>query len=151
IHEIKTREGLALVDIVREVTMFVFKIKMPPNVRIQLNNGLVDIEDEKQQLLLDIRRANRQPANISSSVLSSDSMHIGILAAATHDAANNSPFTVFYNPRASPSEFVIPLVCYSFSQVLQGELELPFPALLLVILSPYEVMSLGKQIHPFGF
>ncbi|XLU57502.1 hypothetical protein S245_052150, partial [Arachis hypogaea] len=119
IHEIKTREGLALVDIVREVTMFVFKIKMPPNVRIQLNNGLVDIEDEKQQLLLDIRRANRQPANISSSVLSSDSMHIGILAAATHDAANNSPFTVFYNPRASPSEFVIPLVCYSFSQVLQ--------------------------------
>lgn len=55
--------------------------------------------DEKQQLLLGIRRANRQPANLSSSVLSSDSMHIGILAAAAHAAANNSPFTVFYNPR----------------------------------------------------
>jgi len=26
-------------------------------------------------------------------------MHIGILAAAAHAAANNSPFTVFYNPR----------------------------------------------------
>jgi len=57
------------------------------------------IRDEKQQLLLGIRRANRQPTNLSSSVLSSDSMHIGILAAAAHAAANNSPFTVFYNPR----------------------------------------------------
>lgn len=56
--------------------------------------------DEKQQLLLGIRRANRQPTNLSSSVLSSDSMHIGILAAAAHAAANNSPFTVFYNPRS---------------------------------------------------
>jgi len=57
------------------------------------------LRDEKQQLLLGIRRANRQPTNISSSVLSSDSMHIGILAAAAHAAANNSPFTIFYNPR----------------------------------------------------
>ncbi|QHO07701.1 Auxin response factor [Arachis hypogaea] len=48
--------------------------------------------------VLFIQRANRQPANISSSVLSSDSMHIGILAAAAHAAANNSPFTIFYNP-----------------------------------------------------
>lgn len=55
--------------------------------------------DQKQQLLLGIRRANRQPTNISSSVLSTDSMHIGILAAAAHAAANHSPFTVFYNPR----------------------------------------------------
>ncbi|KAF6175271.1 hypothetical protein GIB67_030489 [Kingdonia uniflora] len=67
------------------------------------------IRDEKQHLLLGIRQANWQPTNISSSVLSSDSMHIGILAAAAHAATNNSPFTVFYNPRASPSEFVIPL------------------------------------------
>ncbi|RYR04558.1 hypothetical protein Ahy_B06g084313 isoform D [Arachis hypogaea] len=62
--------------------------------------------------VLGIRLANRQLANISSSVLSSDSMHIGILAAAAHAFANNSPFTVFYNPRDSPSEFVIPLAKY---------------------------------------
>ncbi|CAL9175464.1 unnamed protein product [Musa hybrid cultivar] len=68
--------------------------------------------DEKQQLLLGIRRANRQPTSISSSVLSSDSMHIGILAAAAHAAANNSPFTVFYNPRTCPSDFVIPFAKY---------------------------------------
>ncbi|KAK1417047.1 hypothetical protein QVD17_26169 [Tagetes erecta] len=80
--------------------------------RLFAGDSVLFIRDEKQQLLLGIRRANRQPANLSSSVLSSDSMHIGVLAAAAHAAANNSPFTVFYNPRASPSEFVIPLAKY---------------------------------------
>ncbi|XP_077215136.1 auxin response factor 19-like [Tasmannia lanceolata] len=77
--------------------------------RLFAGDSVLFIRDEKSQLLLGIRRANRQPANISSSVLSSDSMHIGILAAAAHAAANHSPFTIYYNPRASPSEFVIPL------------------------------------------
>ncbi|XAR47977.1 hypothetical protein NMG60_11030637 [Bertholletia excelsa] len=80
--------------------------------RLLAGDSVLFIRDEKQQLLLGIRRANRQPTNLTSSVLSSDSMHIGILAAAAHAAANNSPFTVFYNPRASPSEFVIPLAKY---------------------------------------
>ncbi|XP_059634510.1 auxin response factor 19-like [Cornus florida] len=80
--------------------------------RLFAGDSVLFIRDEKQQLLLGIRRANRQPTNLSSSVLSSDSMHIGILAAAAHAAANNSPFTVFYNPRASPSDFVIPLAKY---------------------------------------
>ncbi|WJX33817.1 Subunit of heteropentameric Replication factor C (RF-C) [Trifolium repens] len=44
IYDMKTRKGLALIDIVREVTMFVFKIKMPPAVRVQLVNDLADIE-----------------------------------------------------------------------------------------------------------
>lgn len=77
---------------------------------IHCSVSLVVNRDEKSQLLLGIRRANRQPANISSSVLSSDSMHIGILAAAAHAAANNSPFTIFYNPR---------LVCYIIFSLLR--------------------------------
>ncbi|CAF2140520.1 replication factor C subunit 5 [Brassica rapa] len=44
ISEMKTRKGLAIVDIVREVTMFVFKIKMTSHVRVQLINDLADIE-----------------------------------------------------------------------------------------------------------
>nr|XP_023924304.1 replication factor C subunit 3 [Quercus suber] len=44
ISEMKTRKGLALVDIVREVTMFVFKIKMPSDIRVQLINDMADIE-----------------------------------------------------------------------------------------------------------
>ncbi|KAG2281989.1 hypothetical protein Bca52824_053209 [Brassica carinata] len=44
ISEMKTRKGLAIVDIVREVTMFVFNIKMPSHVRVQLIDDLADIE-----------------------------------------------------------------------------------------------------------
>lgn len=40
-------------------------------------------------------------------------MHIGLLAAAAHAAATNSRFTIFFNPRACPSEFVIPLAKYA--------------------------------------
>ncbi|KAJ0985196.1 hypothetical protein J5N97_003552 [Dioscorea zingiberensis] len=80
--------------------------------RLFAGDSVLFIRDDNKHLLLGIRRANRQPTNLSSSVLSSDSMHIGILAAAAHAAANHSPFTVFYNPRASPSEFVIPLAKY---------------------------------------
>ncbi|KAK3123877.1 hypothetical protein QOZ80_8AG0637400 [Eleusine coracana subsp. coracana] len=58
--------------------------------RLLAGDSVLFIRDAKQQLLLGIRRANRQPVNLSSSVLSSDSMHIGILAAAAHAAASNS-------------------------------------------------------------
>ncbi|GJN35502.1 hypothetical protein PR202_gb24285 [Eleusine coracana subsp. coracana] len=68
--------------------------------------------NDNNQLLLGIRRANRPQTVMPSSVLSSDSMHIGLLAAAAHAAATNSRFTIFYNPRASPSEFIIPLAKY---------------------------------------
>lgn len=78
---------------------------------------LYAIRDEKQQLLLGIRRANRQPANLSSSVLSSDSMHIGVLAAAAHAAANSSPFTVFYNPRLYI--FMTVVVCHMMHLILR--------------------------------
>ncbi|CAI9116896.1 OLC1v1018178C1 [Oldenlandia corymbosa var. corymbosa] len=77
--------------------------------RLRAGDSVLFIRDEKSQLLLGVRRANRQPAALPSSVLSADSMHIGVLAAAAHAAANRSSFTIFYNPRACPSEFVIPL------------------------------------------
>lgn len=57
------------------------------------------IRNEKNQLLLGIRRANRPQTVMPSSVLSSDSMHLGLLAAAAHAAATYSRFTIFYNPR----------------------------------------------------
>ncbi|KAL6579958.1 Auxin response factor 19 [Orobanche minor] len=67
--------------------------------RLVAGDTVLFIRDEKLQLLLGIRRANRQQPPLSSSVISSGNMHIGILAAAAHAAANNSPFTIFYNPR----------------------------------------------------
>ncbi|KAL2527948.1 Auxin response factor 8 [Forsythia ovata] len=80
--------------------------------RLVAGDSVLFIWNEKNQLLLGIRRAARPQTVMPSSVLSSDSMHIGLFAAAAHAAATNSCFTVFYNPRASPSEFVITLSKY---------------------------------------
>ncbi|KAG8364525.1 hypothetical protein BUALT_Bualt18G0006200 [Buddleja alternifolia] len=81
--------------------------------RLVAGDAVIFIWNENNQLFLGIRRANRPQTFMPSSVLSSDSMHIGLLAAAAHAAATNSRFTIFYNPRASPSEFVIPLAKYA--------------------------------------
>uniref|UniRef100_A0A7N0TUU5 Auxin response factor n=2 Tax=Kalanchoe fedtschenkoi TaxID=63787 RepID=A0A7N0TUU5_KALFE len=80
--------------------------------RLVAGDAVLFIWNERNQLLLGIRRATRPQTAMPSSVLSSDSMHIGLLAAAAHAAATNSCFTIFYNPRACPSEFVIPLSKY---------------------------------------
>ncbi|KAL2455462.1 Auxin response factor 8 [Forsythia ovata] len=80
--------------------------------RLVAGDSVLFIWNDKNQLLLGIRRANRPQTVMPSSVLSSDSMHLGLLAAAAHAAATNSRFTIFFNPRASPSEFVIPLAKY---------------------------------------
>ncbi|CAL5189959.1 unnamed protein product [Lathyrus oleraceus] len=80
--------------------------------RLVAGDSVLFIWNEKNQLLLGIRRASRPQTVMPSSVLSSDSMHIGLLAAAAHASATNSCFTVFFNPRASPSEFVIQLSKY---------------------------------------
>ncbi|KAK2660693.1 hypothetical protein Ddye_007226 [Dipteronia dyeriana] len=80
--------------------------------RLRAGDSVLFIRDEKSQLMVGIRRANRQQTALPSSVLSADSMHIGVLAAAAHAASNRSSFTIFYNPRACPSEFVIPLAKY---------------------------------------
>ncbi|KAJ8762653.1 hypothetical protein K2173_010674 [Erythroxylum novogranatense] len=80
--------------------------------RLVAGDSVLFIWNEKNQLLLGIRRASRPQTVTPSAVLSSDSMHLGLLAAAAHAAATNSRFTIFYNPRASPSEFVIPLAKY---------------------------------------
>ncbi|XVE70745.1 hypothetical protein DITRI_Ditri10aG0095700 [Diplodiscus trichospermus] len=94
--------------------------------RLFAGDSVLFIRDEKSQLLLGIRHANRQQPALSSSVISSDSMHIGILAAAAHAAANNSPFTIFYNPRASHAEFVIPLAKYNKAMYTQVSLGMRF-------------------------
>ncbi|KFK38177.1 hypothetical protein AALP_AA3G079400 [Arabis alpina] len=80
--------------------------------RLRAGDSVLFIRDEKSQLMVGVRRANRQQQALPSSVLSADSMHIGVLAAAAHATANRTPFLIFYNPRACPAEFVIPLAKY---------------------------------------
>ncbi|KAJ0266485.1 Auxin response factor 7 [Hirschfeldia incana] len=94
--------------------------------RLLAGDSVLFVRDGKGQLLLGIRRANRQQPALSSSVISSDSMHIGVLAAAAHANANNSPFTIFYNPRAAPAEFVVPLAKYTKAMYAQVSLGMRF-------------------------
>uniref|UniRef100_A0AAU6W6X0 Auxin response factor n=1 Tax=Gastrodia elata TaxID=91201 RepID=A0AAU6W6X0_9ASPA len=91
--------------------------------RLKAGDSVLFIRDEKSQLLLGLRRSNCQQMAFPSSVLSADSMHIGVLAAAAHAATFNSPFTVYYNPRACLSEFIVPLSKYqkaAYTQVTIG-------------------------------
>ncbi|KAL3642882.1 hypothetical protein CASFOL_013697 [Castilleja foliolosa] len=101
--------------------------------RLIAGDAVLFIRDEKSHLLLGIRRANRQQPTLSSSVISSDSMHIGILAAANilHSCEfekwkNELTFVVRYTYRASPSEFVIPLAKYNKSMYTQLSLGMRF-------------------------
>lgn len=141
-------------DLLLEILFFLYGTNYAVDFPFQFSNSVQKIlllvlyqnfwnfcfRNEKNQLFLGIRRAIRPQTVMPSSVLSSDSMHIGLLAAAAHAAATNSCFTVFYNPRlyfitagcnissfdifvfayltklfhirASPSEFVIPFTKY---------------------------------------
>jgi len=86
--------------------------------RLVSGDAILFLRDENGELRLGIRRATRQQCVIPSSVLSSQNMHLGLLAAAAHAVATKSMFHIFYNPRTSPAEFVVPYHKYvkSFNQ-----------------------------------
>lgn len=49
----------------------------------------------------------RQPNAVTPSVISSHSMHVGVLATAWHAVATGTMFSVYYKPRTSPAEFIV--------------------------------------------
>ncbi|KAF3566736.1 hypothetical protein DY000_02011477 [Brassica cretica] len=69
-------------------------------------------EGENGELRVGVRRAMRQLGNVSSSVISSHSMHLGVLATARHAISTGTMFSVYYKPRTSPSEFIVPFDQY---------------------------------------
>lgn len=71
-------------------------------------DAVLFLRDENGQLRLGIRRAARQQSAVPSSLFSSQNMHLSVLAAAANAVATKSMFHIFYNPRTSPAEFIIP-------------------------------------------
>ncbi|CAL9161221.1 unnamed protein product [Musa hybrid cultivar] len=63
---------------------------------------------ENSELRVGVRRALRQQTNVPSSVISSHSMHLGVLATAWHAVNTGTMFTVYYKPRMCPTEFIVP-------------------------------------------
>lgn len=56
---------------------------------------------ENGELRVGIRRFSRQPSTMPSSVISSQSMHLGVLATASHAVSTQTRFVVYYKPRYS--------------------------------------------------
>uniref|UniRef100_A0A5B6YQR1 Auxin response factor n=1 Tax=Davidia involucrata TaxID=16924 RepID=A0A5B6YQR1_DAVIN len=76
--------------------------------RLVAGDAFIFLRGENGELRVGVRRAMRQQANVPSSVISSHSMHLGVLATAWHAFTTGTIFTVYYKPRTSPAEFIVP-------------------------------------------
>ncbi|KAL8143401.1 hypothetical protein V2J09_016433 [Rumex salicifolius] len=65
------------------------------------------VAGENGELRVGVRRLMRQLNNMPSSVISSHSMHLGVLATASHAIQTGTIFSVFYKPRTSRSDFIV--------------------------------------------
>ncbi|KAG5067099.1 hypothetical protein AAZX31_04G183300 [Glycine max] len=76
--------------------------------RLVAGDAFIFLRGENGELRVGVRRAMRQQGNVPSSVISSHSMHLGVLATAWHAISTGTIFTVYYKPRTSPAEFIVP-------------------------------------------
>jgi hypothetical protein len=60
---------------------------------------LLNGRGENGELRVGVRRLMRQVNSMPSSVISSHSMHLGVLATASHAISTGTLFSVFYKPR----------------------------------------------------
>ncbi|XP_059653663.1 auxin response factor 1-like [Cornus florida] len=75
--------------------------------KLVAGDAFIFLRGENGELRVGVRRLMRQLSNMPSSVISSHSMHLGVLATASHAIATGSLFSVFYKPRTSRSEFIV--------------------------------------------
>ncbi|KAI9107347.1 hypothetical protein K1719_021735 [Acacia pycnantha] len=75
--------------------------------KLVAGDAFIFLRGENGELRVGVRRLMRQQNNMPSSVISSHSMHLGVLATASHAIATGTLFSVFYKPRTSRSEFIV--------------------------------------------
>lgn len=78
--------------------------------RLAAGDAFVFLRGESGDLRVGVRRLARQPSCMPSSVISSQSMHLGVLATASHAVSTQTLFIVYYKPRTS--QFIIPVNKY---------------------------------------
>ncbi|XP_021719139.1 auxin response factor 2B-like isoform X1 [Chenopodium quinoa] len=76
--------------------------------RLVAGDAFIFLRGENGELRVGVRRAMRQQGVVPSSVISSHSMHLGVLATALHAISSGTMFTVYYKPRTSPAQFIVP-------------------------------------------
>ncbi|KAF5800887.1 putative transcription factor ARF family [Helianthus annuus] len=80
------------------------------NKRLVAGDSFVFLRGGNGELRVGVRRQARQQASMPSSVISSQSMHLGVLATASHAVSTLTRFAVYYKPRTS--QFIIGLNKY---------------------------------------
>lgn len=75
--------------------------------KLVAGDAFIFLRGENGELRVGVRRLMRQLNNMPSSVISSHSMHLGVLATAAHAIQTRTLFSVFYKPRTSRSEFLV--------------------------------------------
>ncbi|XP_073025484.1 auxin response factor 18-like isoform X3 [Primulina eburnea] len=78
--------------------------------RIIAGDSFVFLRSENGQLRVGVRRLARQVSSMPPSVISSQSMHLGVLATASHAITTQTRFVVYYKPRTC--QFIIGLNKY---------------------------------------
>ncbi|XP_073026404.1 auxin response factor 9-like [Primulina eburnea] len=78
--------------------------------RLVAEDTFVFLRGENGGLRVGVRRHARQQSSMPSSVISSQSMHLGVLATASHAMVTQTRFVVYYKPRTS--QFIIGLNKY---------------------------------------
>ncbi|KAJ4730783.1 Auxin response factor [Rhynchospora pubera] len=73
--------------------------------RLVAGDAFVFLRGESGELRVGVRRLAQKQSTMPASVISSQSMHLGVLATASHAVNTNSFFTVYYKPRTS--QFII--------------------------------------------
>ncbi|KAK7263775.1 hypothetical protein RJT34_31372 [Clitoria ternatea] len=84
--------------------------------KLVAGDAFIFLRGENGELRVGVRRLMRQQSNAPSSVISSHSMHLGVLATASHAIATGTLFSVFYKPRTSRSEFIVSVNKYLEAQ-----------------------------------
>nr|XP_027192816.1 auxin response factor 18 isoform X3 [Cicer arietinum] len=78
--------------------------------RLVAGDAFVFLRGEHGQLRVGVRRMAKQQSSMPSSVISSQSMHLGVLATASHAVMTRTMFVVYYKPRTS--QFIVGLNKY---------------------------------------
>ncbi|KAI5658161.1 hypothetical protein M9H77_26954 [Catharanthus roseus] len=84
--------------------------------KLVAGDAFIFLRGENGELRVGVRRLMRQLNNMPSSVISSHSMHLGVLATASHAISTGTLFSVFYKPRTSRSEFIVSVNKYLEAQ-----------------------------------
>ncbi|KAJ8573150.1 hypothetical protein K7X08_009661 [Anisodus acutangulus] len=78
--------------------------------RLVAGDAFVFLRHENGELRVGVRRLARQQSPMPQSVISSQSMHLGVLATASHAITTQTRFVVYYKPRTS--QFIVGLNKY---------------------------------------